>query len=187
MKIYTIVGGVNGAGKSSLSGVLSAQRTDLGIIIDVDQLVAAHGGDKLAGGREAIAKINSCLERGLSFTQETTLAGRRTLQTIRRARDLGYTVRLYYVGLDTAEESIRRIANRVSKGGHDIPPEDVRRRFAGRFEAVAAVLPYCDEATFFDNDNGFVEVAQYRNGQLLPLGPRRPQWLAQLQETLAQG
>ena len=55
---------------------------------------------------------------------------------------------MYYVDLDSAEESLARIANRVRKGGHDIPAEDVRRRFAGRVHALASVLPYCDEATF---------------------------------------
>lgn len=30
MKIYTIIGGVNGVGKSSLTGVLKDSRTDLG-------------------------------------------------------------------------------------------------------------------------------------------------------------
>ena len=51
MKIYTIIGGVNGVGKSSLSGVLSAESTDLGIIIDTDKLTAELGGDKIKGGK----------------------------------------------------------------------------------------------------------------------------------------
>lgn len=37
-----------------------------------------------------------------------------------------------------------------------------------------------DEAKFFDNDNGFVLVAEYRNGQILPVGTYRPAWLSQL-------
>ena len=48
-------------------------------------------------------------------------------------------------------ESLKRIANRVQKGGHDIPPEDVTRRFNTRFHDIAEVLPYCDEAVFYDN------------------------------------
>ena len=42
------------------------------------------------------------------------------------------------------------------------------------------ILPYCDEAHFFDNDNGFVEVAEYRNGELLLKGERRPAWITEL-------
>ncbi len=51
---------------------------------------------------------------------------------------------------------------------------------AGCWEAVAKVLPYCDEARFFDNDNGFVEVAEYLNGELILKGERRPAWAQEL-------
>lgn len=72
MKIYTIIAGVNGAEKSSLTGVLRTENTNLGKIIDVDKIIAKY-------------------------------------------------IRLYYVGLNTVEESLLRIENRVKKGGHDIP------------------------------------------------------------------
>lgn len=180
MKIYTIIGGVNGCGKSSLTGALKAERRDLGVIIDVDKLAAELGGDNLEAGRAAIKKIDNCLSRGISFTQETTLAGRKTEQTIKRARDLGYTIRLYYIGLNSANECLKRIENRVAKGGHDIPAEDVTRRFKGRFASLLRILPYCDEVTLFDNDNGFIEVAEYVNGELLPKGDYRPSWLREL-------
>ena len=181
MKLYTIIGGVNGCGKSSLTGALKAERSDLGLIIDVDKL-AAQLGSPVEGGKAAVRKIDECLEKGISFTQETTLSGARTERTIRRAKERGYTIRLYYIGLDTMEESLGRIANRVAKGGHDIPREDVERRFQSRFSDVLRVLPYCDEARFFDNDNGFVEVAEYRNGELIPRVSNPPRWLLELME-----
>ena len=179
MQIYTIIGGVNGCGKSSLTGALKAERSDLGLIIDVDKL-AAQLGSPVEGGKAAVRKIDECLEKGISFTQETTLSGARTERTIRRAKERGYTIRLYYIGLDTMEESLGRIRNRVAKGGHDIPKEDVERRFQSRFADVLRVLPYCDEARFFDNDNGFVEVAEYRNGELIPRVSNPPRWLLEL-------
>lgn len=181
MKLYTIIGGVNGCGKSSLTGALKAERSDLGLLIDVDKL-AAQLGSPVEGGKAAVRKIDECLEKGISFTQETTLSGARTERTIRRAKERGYTIRLYYIGLDTMEESLGRIRNRVAKGGHDIPKEDVERRFSTRFADVLRVLPYCDEARFFDNDNGFVEVAEYRNGELIPRVSNPPRWLLELME-----
>lgn len=169
MKLYTIIGGVNGCGKSSLTGALKAERSDLGTVLDGDRP----------------STIDECLEKGVSFTQETTLSGARTERTIRRAKDLGYTIRLYYIGLDTVEESLGRIQNRVAKGGHNIPREDVERRFSTRFADVLRVLPYCDEARFFDNDNGFVEVAEYRNGELFPRVANPPRWLRELRNKMA--
>ena len=187
MKIYTIIGGVNGTGKSSLTGVLKTQTTDLGIVIDVDKITAQNGGSAIQGGKIALERIRECLDKGLSFTQETTLSGRKTEITAAQAKEQGYYVRLYYVGLDTLEESLARIENRVRRGGHDIRDEDVQRRFAGRWEAVSKVLPYCDEARFFDNDNGFVEVAEYLNGELLLKGDKRPAWILELQDQLLKG
>lgn len=181
MKLYTIIGGVNGCGKSSLTGALKAERSDLGLIIDVDKL-AAQLGSPVEGGKAAVRKIDECLEKGISFTQETTLSGARTERTIRRAKERGYTIRLYYIGLDTLEESLGRIRNRVAKGGHDIPKADVERRFSTRFADVLRILPYCDEARFFDNDNGFVEVTEYRNGELIPRVSTPPRWLLELME-----
>lgn len=184
MKVYTIIGGVNGVGKSSFTGVLKESRTDLGTIIDVDQITADLGGNALTGGKAALTKIRECINKGVSFTQETTLSGYKTEATAKQVRDLGYHVRLFYVGLDTVEESLARIQNRVKRGGHNIPHDDVKRRFASRWEAVAKVLPYCDEAEFYDNDNGFVMVAEYRNGELRTIGRRCPLWLEELQTYL---
>ena len=184
MKNYTIIGGVNGVGKSSFTGVLKERSTDLGVIVDVDKITADLGGNTLEGGKAALRKLRECIDKGISFTQETTLSGRKTEATAKQVRELGYHVRLFYIGLDSAEESLARISNRVKRGGHDIPRDDVVRRFAGRWEAVGKVLPYCDEAEFYDNDNGFVLVAEYRNGELRTVGSRRPQWLMELLQYL---
>lgn len=184
MKTYTIIGGVNGVGKSSLSGVLSAENSDLGIIIDTDKITQELGGDKIRGGKFAEKRISDCLNKGINFTQETTLSGVRTLKTIQRAKELGYFIRLYYVGVSSLEESIVRIKNRVRKGGHNISDQDIIRRYNKRFEDLSRVLPYCNEVRFFDNNNGFIEVAEYKNGMLIIKTEQIPQWLNDLKEYL---
>lgn len=186
MKIYTIIGGVNGTGKSSLTGVLRAKTADLGHIIDVDKITASMGGDKYAAGKKAVEKIRECLDKGYSFTQETTLSGMRGESTVRTAKERGYYIRLYYIALNSVEDSLDRIANRVRRGGHNIPEETVRRRFSGRWDALLKVLPYCDEATFFDNNNGFIEVASYQNGELTVLMPNPPAWVEELRGKLSE-
>lgn len=184
MKIYTIIGGVNGVGKSSLTGVLAAESNDLGVIIDTDKITAALGGNKINGGKKAIERINYSLEKGINFTQETTLSGSRTLKTIKRARELDYFIRLYYVGVNSSDESIKRIKNRVEKGGHDIPERDVKRRYNKRFEDLANILPYCNEVRFYDNENGFVEKAEYKNGELVTKNNDVPEWIKDLKQYL---
>lgn len=185
MKTYTIVAGVNGAGKSSLTGVLRTEITNLGKIVDVDKMIVKCGGNIIEGGKKSIELIDDCLEKEICFTQETTLSGHRILNTVKKAIEKGYYIRLYYVGLNTVEESLARIENRVKKGGHNIPDSDVKRRFGKRFEDLAIVLQYCDEATFYDNENGFVAVAEYKNGEVLQIGNLKPEWLNELMEYMA--
>ena len=184
MKTYTIVAGVNGCGKSSLTGVLRTEIDNLGKIIDVDKLTVACNGDVIEGGKQALKIIDECLEKEICFTQETTLSGKKTLNTIKRAIAKDYYIRLYYVGLNTKEESLLRIENRVKKGGHNIDSEAVINRFNKRFEDLILVLPYCNEATFYDNDNGFVTVAKYKNGEIQPIGSQSPAWLTELIEKI---
>ena len=166
MKTYTIIGGVNGVGKSSLTGVLKALPTDLGVIL-IEQGNTAE-----------------CLARNISFTQETTLAGHKTELIAAQAKEQGYYIRLFYIGLNTPGECLARIENRVKRGGHAVPDAAVRRAFEARWDNVKQLLPYCDEALFFDNDNGFVEVAEYRNGEVVTICEQRPDWLKELQTAL---
>ena len=95
MKTYTLIGGVNGVGKSSFTGVLKERCEDLGQIIDVDKITAELGAGALAGGKAALNRIETCIEKGVSFTQETTLPGHRTEATAKKVKDLGYYVRLF--------------------------------------------------------------------------------------------
>lgn len=183
MKTYTIIGGVNGSGKTSLTGVLKFQK-NLGMVIDVDKLAKTNHYSNVEAGKVAIHKISECLNNGVSFTQETTLSGAKTLKTVRTAKEKGYFIRLFYVGLDTAQESIKRIENRVLKGGHHIADVDVIRRFNGRFDVLIQILPFCDEVIFFDNDNGFTEVAQFTSGELIFKSNYKPNWLLDFEKRL---
>ena len=136
----------------------------------------------MIGAKIAVREIDECLKNGYSFTQETTLSGSKTAKTCKSAKENGYFIRLYYIGLDSEEESLKRIKNRVEKGGHNIPDDTVHNRFENRFESLKRVLPYCDEALFFDNNNGFVQVAEYRNGELILITQNPPQWLKQMKK-----
>lgn len=183
MKTCTIIAGVNGTGKSSLTGVLRRELHDMGVIIDADQIAAAHNGNDILAGRLAVQKIRDCLAKGVDFTQETTLSGTLSARTLQKAKQQGYYIRMYYVGLDSEKESLDRIANRVKRGGHNIPSEDVLRRFRTRAKSLAAVLPYCNEVTFFDNNNGFVAVAEYRNGTIFCFEDA-PTWMQELSASI---
>ncbi len=181
MRTYSIIGGVDGVGKSSFAGVLTSTCADLGPMIDTGKITAELG--DLSAGKNAVDQlIRHYFECGSSFVQEFTLSGRSPQLIAQKARKLGYTIRLHYIALDSLQECEARIKNRVKRGGH-IGIRTVGRQFEERWNDVRTFLPYCDEAEFYDNDNGFVKVAEYRNGELIPIGDYRPQWLDELIKT----
>ena len=89
------------------------------------------------------------------------------MKQISQARQEGYYIRLLYLGLDTLEDHLLRIQNRVHKGGDSADPEEVERQFQTRFDSLKDVLALCHEAVFMDNTNGFCKVATFHCGELM--------------------
>ena len=52
-------------------------------------------------------------------------------QTNLKVKGAGYYIRLYYMGISSAAKSIKRIENRVAKGGHDNPLGRCSQAFFG--------------------------------------------------------
>lgn len=184
MKNYILIAGINGTGKSSFRGVLEGQGVLMGHIIDADYIAKENNFDNIKAGKEAIKEINFCLSNNLSFTQETTLAGHRTKRTIQKARQQGYTITMYYIGLNSKAESLIRIANRVRKGGHNISEDDVNRRYGNRLQSLSDVVPLCDNVIFYDNENGFVKVAEIKNNKFSYTNGYKPNWIVEIKNYL---
>lgn len=177
--VYVVFAGVNGAGKSTF------YRTELWRTegmpramtrVNSDEIVVAQGGDpassadQLRAGREAVRLIEECLSRRRSFNQETTLTGHAVLRNMRRAREAGYRVVLYYIGVDAAAVALDRIAHRVAIGGHDIDEGAVLRRYRASLGNLSRALDLCDEATILDNTVEFVALARWSAGVLSWVG-----------------
>lgn len=171
MKTCTIIGGIDGVGKSSLLGVLRAVRTDLGLVVDEKEKAASE-------------RVETALKDGISFSYETTLHGEFSKELCRRAKDAGYTVRLYYVGLDPVDENLLRIKNRAKNSWANAVCQEVQNQYAHRMDDLTVVLPYCDCADFYDNYNGFALVARKIDRRIEPIGDYRPKWITKLLATV---
>lgn len=84
------------------------------------------------------------------------------------AQAAGFSVSLYYTILDSVERNIERVKQRVEAGGHDIPEDDIRRRYDGSLRKLSEALKIADEAVLIDN-SGIEphEMVVIRNGQVL--------------------
>ena len=168
-KEYLVFGGVNGAGKSTLYATYKYAPRER---VNSDEILKENGGDwrnstdQAKAMKEAVGRINEYFNKGVSFNQETTLTGRTIINHIRRAREQGYYVKLCYVGLDSADLALERIAQRVAKGGHGIPEADVRRRYEQSLENLKEIIPICDEVNIYDNTHYFTCVAHYDAGKI---------------------
>lgn len=171
MNEFTIVAGAVGVGKSSFIGALASFKNSLGEII-------------ADGDKTAVHLIQSCLDDGADFTLESTLPGENTLAVIKTATEKGYRITLYYIAVSSAEECLHRISNCVRKGGKNVPAKEVMRSYLHRFDDLPLILPYCDSARFYDNENGFRYVAECRNGEIIHADNRYPDWLKELNEKL---
>ncbi len=179
MKKYILIAGVNGAGKSTLYQTL----TSLAALprINTDEIVRSFGdwrnaGDVAKAGKIAVKKIQEYIDQGITFNQETTLCGASILRNIKMAKALGYQIELHYVGVDSVEIAKKRIAYRVSQGGHGIPDADVERRFTESFQQLKKVLSICDMVILYDNTEIFKRFAIFKEGKLCNLAEECPEW-----------
>ena len=84
---------------------------------------------------------------------------------IERAHAKGYFVTLLYFWLPTPEQAIERVATRVSEGGHNIPSDVIRRRYAnGIRNLVTLYTPICNFWTIYDNSSADAEIKIIASG-----------------------
>ncbi len=96
--------------------------------------------------------IAECVRRRESFAFETTLPGLGYLRHIGAWRASGYHVSLFFLSLPTAEFAVARVAERVRQGGHHIPEDVIRRRFAsGRRNFDDSYCGAVDAWALYDN------------------------------------
>lgn len=179
-RIYILFAGVNGAGKSVFSQTMPEKIAGMSRV-NIDEIVKSFGdwrdfNDMKKAASIAVKRINDNFSRGKSFNQETTLCGASILKNIRKAKELGYRIIVYYIGVDSADIAKERVRKRVKNGGHDIPDKDIERRYTESIRRLREIIPICDEVTLYDNTKTFHAVAVYKNGKLLWAESLLPVW-----------
>jgi len=128
-------------------------------------------------GREVLRRTQQYLRSGENFAIETTLSGTWINRAVDQAIARGFFVRLVYVCLDTPEQNIQRVRERVAQGGHNVPDEDVRRRYARSLSNVREVLKVVNEAVFYDNSGPVPElICKIRSGHFVHKASELPEW-----------
>ena len=152
-----IISGCNGSGKTTASYTLLPELLDCSEFVNSDEfaksLAPFHPETAyITASRYIHKKLRYLFTRREDFCIETTLATRSLLKMVRMAQDQGYFVTVVYLWLNDPEIAIRRVAARVEAGGHDVPPDVIRRRyFTGLEYFFNLYLPVCDKWMLVDN------------------------------------
>ena len=156
--VLIVIAGPNGSGKTTVTEqILRHEWMEDAVYINPDIVAQERYGDW--NSAEAVKKSiayceelrERCLAERRSLIFETVLSRKDKVDYIRRAKDAGYFVRLFFVCTESPTINAMRIAKRVMQGGHDVPITKIISRYklsvANCIEAARAV----DRCYLYDN------------------------------------
>lgn len=156
-KRILVIAGPNGAGKTTFATEFLPREADCPLFVNADLIAAGlnpfgAGSVAMRAGRLMAKEIREHVRLGNSFAFETTLSGRGYARQIPAWQEMGYRVKLFFLRLPTPERAIGRVAQRVAEGGHDVPEQVIRRRFAaGWYNFEHLYRDLVDEWALYDN------------------------------------
>lgn len=129
-----IISGPNGAGKTTASYTVLPKILQCKEFVNADEIargLSPFNPESVAieAGRLMLKRISELLQRNESFSIETTLSTRSYFRLVEKAHSQGYDVTLLFFWLKSPQQAIERVAERVAKGGHDIPKDIIVRRY----------------------------------------------------------
>jgi predicted ABC-type ATPase len=132
-------------GLQSLIGKMSLTEA-MALTLTLSQPVDSYLASVLA---DAIRR--ELLEQGKTFTFETVMSSRDKVDFMKKARERGYRVYLYFVATDDPEINIDRVRRRVLQGGHEVAVEKVRKRYRESIDLMTEACYTAHRAYVFDN------------------------------------
>ncbi len=129
-----VIAGPNGSGKTTFATEFLRNYADCPAFINADTLARGLSGFSpdtvaLKAGRILLEQIDAYAAKQMDFAFETTLSGTTYLARLKRLRESGYAIHLFFLWIPDVRLSLARVATRVKMGGHDVAEPVVRRRF----------------------------------------------------------
>ena len=172
IKILYLIAGANGSGKTTIARALLAEEKLE--FLNADEIARSIKPEsmesvRIQAGKIYYQKLTEIIKFGKSVVLESTLAGQNHLKVLRKFKDNGYKIKLLYVFLDAPDFCIDRIKIRVNKGGHNVPDQDVIRRFARskrNFLKLREDSGIDQWVLYYNGGDKCVEVAQGKQNQV---------------------
>jgi predicted ABC-type ATPase len=157
-----VLAGCNGAGKSSIGGqalqVAGIPYFNPDLAAREAIATATALGRVLTQGEangwawdEGVARLRRAIAQRGNYALETTLGGETIVGLLMDAAAAGLAVNVWFVGLDSVELHVARVAQRVARGGHDIQRADIERRYVRSRLNLIRLLPKLTQLVVYDN------------------------------------
>lgn len=145
IKTLYIIAGANGSGKSTLAEVLLKEKNLE--FLNADEIAKeiapeAINSVPISAGKIYFKRLDEYFKDSKSFAVESTLSGNNIVRIIKKARMQNYKIILVYSFLQNCTTCIERVQKRVKNGGHNVPEEDIIRRY------YKSVIKFWDEYRF---------------------------------------
>ena len=167
MAHLVLIAGPNGGGKTTLfqHAYPNFDR------IDADQIsrsLRPHGArtETVEMGRHVLQLLGEALSSERDIVFETTFSGRHPVTLVERARRAGYICTIHFVMLADAELHVRRVADRVRAGGHEVDPNTIRRRYVRSLENLEKNAHRFDRVVLIDNSEAPTVLFVKSNGDI---------------------
>ncbi len=159
-----IIAGPNGSGKTSVTNkILQHQWIEGCVYINPDNIARDDFGDWNSPDAilKAVIKANEIRENKLSKREgiffETVLSAPDKIDFIKRAKQNGYFIRLFFVGTNSPKINASRITKRVMEGGHDVPITKIISRFSKSIANCCIAASIVDRFYAYDNSEEYAE------------------------------
>jgi predicted ABC-type ATPase len=181
--IVVALAGPNGAGKTTF------YRTYLrpsGLrFVNADVVARDLGVDPYQAAALAEGLRLQLIEQGESFIFETVFSDPvgEKLAFLKNTERRGYSVVLFFIGLDGPRTCNERVAMRVMKGGHDVPAQKLRERYPRVMGNLKRALVGLSNVRVYDNSDlrrPYRLLATKEHGDRIVLHGHTPGWLRDL-------
>ena len=156
--VLIVIAGPNGSGKTSTTRlVIKHEWADQCVYINPDEIAQNKFGNwnDVNAVRQAVEYCEEWREQLLlehkDFIFETVLSSDGKVDFLRRAKEEGYFIRMFFICTESPAINAARIANRVMEGGHDVPIQKIISRHEKAIINAVKVTQFADRAYFYDN------------------------------------